>query len=89
MFDVPEQELWDPLLELANQDNSKMPQLLEYVDSYKKPHRIMRAFNDFTTIDEMRQPLLKMFSRLDSLNRFLWRAAADSNKARGKASRHL
>ena len=58
MFDVPEQELWDPLLEMANQDNSKIPQLLEYVDSYKKPHRIMRAFNDHSTIDEMRQPLL-------------------------------
>ena len=89
MFDVPEHELWDPLLEMANQDNSKMPQLLEYVESYKKPHRIFKAFNDHSTLDEMRQPLLKMFGRLDSLNNFLWRAAADSNKARSKASRHL
>ena len=74
---------------MANQDNSKIPQLLEYVESYKKPHRIMKAFNDHATIDEMRQPLLKMFSRLDNLNIFLWRAASDSNKARHKASRYL
>ena len=61
LFDVPEQQFWDPILALAKQDNSKIPQLLDYVDSYKKPHRILRSFDDTTTLEHMRGPIMETF----------------------------
>ena len=54
-------------MDLARQDNSKLPQLFDYVESYEKPHRIMRAIDDNQTVEEMRAPLIDMFSRLDTL----------------------
>ena len=74
MFEVPETQYWDPIMDLARQDNSKLPQLFDYVESYEKPHRIMRAIDDNQTVEEMRAPLLDMFSRLDTLQSVLLKA---------------
>ena len=63
--------------------------MLDYVEVYQKPHRIMRSFDDKTTIDELREPLIKMFDRLELERKILWKASMDSVKARMVASRQL
>ena len=53
LFDVPEDRIWDPLLSKARRDNSAIPQLLNNAESYRKPHRFIKAFNDKTLIKVM------------------------------------
>ena len=53
LYDVPEDELWNPLLADAKRDNSKMPQLFDYVEAYSKPHRFMTYLNDETSLEDM------------------------------------
>ena len=74
LYDVPEDQLWNPLLSDARKDNSKMPELLNYVEVYHKPHRFMTYLNDETTIGDMRKPILDTFNRLDILNKMLKKA---------------
>ena len=52
---------------MASKDNYKIPSLLDYVETYEKPHRIMRAFNDTQTVEQMRKPILDMFHRMDMI----------------------
>jgi len=61
LFNVPEDRIWNPLLSRARKDNSTIPQLLNNAESYRKPHRFIKAFNDNTTLEDMRQPLMDMF----------------------------
>lgn len=43
-FGIPEDQYWDPILKLAREENKLIPHMLNYVEVYRKPHRIMRAF---------------------------------------------
>lgn len=80
-FDVPQQQLWDPLLAIAKKDNSKVAQLLDYVETYRKPHRILRLYNEHATVGEMRKPVIAMFNRLDILKKLLSTALVDAARA--------
>ena len=75
LYNVPDEELWDPLLADAKKDNTKMPQLLNYVEAYQKPHRFMTYLNNETTLEDMRDPILGMFDRIDILNKILKKAS--------------
>ena len=82
---MPEQQLWDPILALAKRDNSKVPQLLDYVEVYSKPHRIVRLHNKDATLEEMRLPLINMFKRLEVLKNLLSSALLDADREKQKA----
>ena len=58
LYNVPEEKLWNPLLSKARHENSTIPQLLNNVESYRKPHRFIKAYDDNTTLEDHREPLM-------------------------------
>lgn len=58
-----------------------MAQLLDYVETYRKPHRIVRLYDEHATVGDMRGPLLKMFNRLNILKKLLSTAFVDAARA--------
>lgn len=74
LFDVPDDELWEPLLADAKRDNSKMPQLMYHVDSLRKPQRLMTYLSNETTLGDMRGSILGMFDKIEILDKMLKKA---------------
>ena len=52
-FDIGDKQLWDAILLKASQDNSKIAQLLDYVDVYQQPSKFIMAYDDDMEIGEV------------------------------------
>ena len=57
--------LWDAIIAKAKEDNSRIAQLLDYVDIYEQPEQFIDAYDDDAEVGDMRDPLISTFNRLE------------------------
>lgn len=84
-----DQQLWDAILAKAKEDNSRIAQLLDYVDVYDKPSRFIDAYDDDSEIGDMREPLVSTFHRLEIFKGVLTAAVNATERAKQEANRQL
>ena len=81
-FDVGDKQLWDAILTKAKQDNTRIAQLLDYIDVYEKPSSFIDAYDDDTEIGDMREPLMNTFNRLEIYKGVLTSAVNATERAK-------
>ena len=86
-FDVGDKQLWDAILTKAREDNSRIAQLLEYVDVYDQPERFIEAYDDDSEIGDLREPLIQTFERLEISKGVLKSAVNATLRAKEEANR--
>jgi hypothetical protein len=78
-FEIGNKQLWDAILAKASQDNSKIAQLLDYVDVYEQPSKFIMAYDDDMEIGEVRQPLMETFKRIE-VYKYLIKSAVNAGE---------
>ena len=66
-----------------------MPQLFDYVEAYSKPHRFMSYLNDETTLEDMYEPIMGMFNRMEILDSVLTKAQKQARSKKFQAEANI
>lgn len=82
MYEVSDKVLWDAVLAKAKADNSRIGQLLQYVEVYDQPSRFIDAYDDDAEIGDMSEPLIETFNRLEIYKGLLTSAVNATERAK-------